>query len=59
MEMADHDAARMVHNERENRDKREEEKLVANIREKTCAVQNENFRALAHQQSMSKRDRYD
>ena len=38
---------------------REEEELVTRVREKTQAVQRENFKALLNQQSLTKRDKHD
>ena len=38
---------------------REEEELVTRVREKTQAVQRENFKALVDQQSLTIRDKHD
>lgn len=48
MEIKDHEAARVIHDERETRAIREEEELVTRIREKTQAMQKENYIALVH-----------
>ena len=58
MEIKDHEAARVIHDERETRAIREEEELVTRIREKTQAMQKENYIALVHQQSMTKQDKH-
>ena len=57
--MADHEIAAAIHKERESEALRKEEELVNRVREKTQAVQKENFRALVDQQSLTKRDRHE